>query len=102
MSRIARKDRRETGDRGQGTDKVLARSIHSKPSLKLLIGTLKPPAYALSCFALSRLCRVIIVARYLRVRRQGQLVPRLMPALKGRDIPAQGNALGNEVKIDEP
>jgi len=26
----------------------------------------------------------------------------LMPALKGRDIPAQDNALGNEAKTDEP
>ena len=30
------------------------------------------------------------------------LVTRLMTALKGRDIPAQGNALGNEAKTDEP
>ena len=31
-----------------------------------------------------------------------KLATKLMTALKGRDIPAQGNALGNKAKTDEP
>ncbi len=31
-----------------------------------------------------------------------KLATKLMKALKGRDMPAQGNALGNEAKTNEP
>jgi hypothetical protein len=68
------------------------------PTLKLNLKRHTSSTRLLSARLRSRLCRVILVAPDLRVRSLGQFVPRLMKALKGHDMPAQGSALGIGLK----
>ena len=87
-ARLSRKDRRrETGDGGRAVAGDTEGTGEDA-------GRCQPPAVPV--------VPAVAAVPGRRVRRLWQLLTKLMKALKGRDIPAQGNALGNEAKTDEP